>query len=180
MTAHNAPAGADWVAMLPRLRRYARVLTGTLRQADALVVATLSCAQETYGMKPQQTPLHTWLLTIMRELHADAPSPQSPAAMTRREGVAAKSGDAWQLAASGPPPGGNATGDVLRRLARLPLEEREVLVLVAVEGLPYAEIATLLRVSIATVMSRLHCARETIHALASESPSAPNAGKEPI
>ena len=54
------------------------------------------------------------------------------------------------------------TNPILARLSRLPLEQREVLVLVAVERWGYAEIATMLRVPVGTVLARLNRARETM------------------
>jgi RNA polymerase sigma-70 factor (ECF subfamily) len=54
---------------------------------------------------------------------------------------------------------GGATADMCTRALRLPIEEREVLMLVAVERLSYADIASLLGVPIATVMSTLSRAR---------------------
>ena len=44
-------------------------------------------------------------------------------------------------------------------LSQLPVDQREVLALFVLEGLPYADIAALLGVPIGTVMSRLRCAR---------------------
>jgi RNA polymerase sigma factor (sigma-70 family) len=49
--------------------------------------------------------------------------------------------------------------EVLRELARLPAEQREVLVLAAVEEMRYEEIATILSIPVGTVMSRLSRAR---------------------
>jgi RNA polymerase sigma-70 factor (ECF subfamily) len=49
--------------------------------------------------------------------------------------------------------------EVLRELARLPAEQREVLVLAAVEEMRYEEIAEILSIPVGTVMSRLSRAR---------------------
>ena len=67
--------------------------------------------------------------------------------------------------------------EMLARLSRLPVEQREVLVLVVLEGLPYAEIAALLDVPIRTVMSRLRCARETMRSPTAASVASGPAGK---
>ena len=66
-------------------------------------------------------------------------------------------------------------GGMLAQVRALPLEQREVLVLAAVEKLSYAEIAALLRVPPATVVARLAQARETLRTSASNPASAPNA-----
>jgi RNA polymerase sigma-70 factor (ECF subfamily) len=57
-----------------------------------------------------------------------------------------------------------AAADLCERVLRLPLEEREVLMLAAVERLSYDDIAGLLDVSVATVMSTLARAREQLRA----------------
>ena len=52
--------------------------------------------------------------------------------------------------------------DMSRALAELPDEQRQVLLLVALEGLKYDEVATVLQIPIGTVMSRLSRAREAV------------------
>ena len=52
--------------------------------------------------------------------------------------------------------------DVLDRLARLPEDQRSVLLLVAVEDLSYAQAAKVLGIPVGTVMSRLSRARERL------------------
>jgi RNA polymerase sigma-70 factor (ECF subfamily) len=52
--------------------------------------------------------------------------------------------------------------DVLDKLARLPEDQRAVLLLIAVEDLSYADAAKVLNVPIGTVMSRLSRARERL------------------
>jgi RNA polymerase sigma-70 factor, ECF subfamily len=55
--------------------------------------------------------------------------------------------------------------DLERALAMLPVEQREVLLLVALEEMSYAEVAGTLGIPIGTVMSRLSRAREKLRAL---------------
>ena len=62
--------------------------------------------------------------------------------------------------------------EVLRQMERLPAEQREVLVLAAIEEMRYDEIAAVLSVPIGTVMSRLSRARERLRRLVAE-PSSP-------
>ena len=52
--------------------------------------------------------------------------------------------------------------DVLSKLARLPEDQRAVLLLVAVEDLSYADAAKVLNIPVGTVMSRLSRARERL------------------
>jgi RNA polymerase sigma-70 factor (ECF subfamily) len=63
---------------------------------------------------------------------------------------------------------------MLAQLRALPLEQREVLVLVAVERMSYIDIAALLRLPVATVIARLSHAREALRSSAPKAESAPN------
>jgi len=61
--------------------------------------------------------------------------------------------------------------EVLAQIGRLPPEQREVLILAAVEELRYEEISAVLGVPIGTVMSRLSRAREKLRRMTTEAPS---------
>ena len=60
--------------------------------------------------------------------------------------------------------------EVLRELGRLPPEQREVLVLAAIEEMRYEEIATVLSIPVGTVMSRLSRAREKLRRVVNDAP----------
>jgi RNA polymerase sigma-70 factor (ECF subfamily) len=152
---------ANFIDQVPQLRRYARVLTGNLEQADRLVVATLARARRSHHRWQRQTSLRTWLFTIMHGLHRS----QFPHLWQklnhifvdrhrRSAGTSEVPPSAFQSAA-GP-------CSTLARLARLPCEHREVLLLIVIEQLAYAEAAVVLRVSVGTVLARLNCAREAM------------------
>jgi RNA polymerase sigma-70 factor (ECF subfamily) len=64
-----------------------------------------------------------------------------------------------------PQPGRLALGEMSRALDRLPDDQRETLLLVALEGVSYEEAATILSIPIGTVMSRLSRARAALRAL---------------
>jgi RNA polymerase sigma-70 factor (ECF subfamily) len=68
--------------------------------------------------------------------------------------------------------GGLELRDVQRALYRLPVEQREVLLLVALEELSYRDAAQVLGVPVGTVMSRLARARAQMRALLSDAPPA--------
>ena len=57
--------------------------------------------------------------------------------------------------------------DIEKALARLPVEQREVILLVGIEQMGYAEVAKTLDIPIGTVMSRLSRARERLRVLLS-------------
>src|SRR4030088_1751167 len=61
----------DLVAALPRLRRYARVLTGDLNRADDLVQDTLARAWEKRRLWQAGSDLRAWLVTIMHHVHVN-------------------------------------------------------------------------------------------------------------
>jgi len=159
MTAPDTPAQDDLLVLLPRLRRYARVLTADLRRADELVLDTLTSAWRWRSPAAPWPQLRHWLFAVMHRLHVErlAQEPREQPPLPRADRHAA---GAWEPPAR---PLDRADADaMLARLSGLPVEQREVLVLVALEGLPYADIAALLEVPVGTVMSRLRCAREAM------------------
>jgi RNA polymerase sigma-70 factor (ECF subfamily) len=161
MSAPDTPTQADLLLLLPRLRRYARVLTADQRRADELVRETLTRASGRLSPPAPWSQLRHRLFAVMHHVHRER-SAQEPRKQPLLLGADRHAADAQEL----PPPAtllDRADADeMLARLSRLPVEQREVLVLVVLEGLPYAEIADLLDVAIGTVMSRLRCAREAM------------------
>lgn len=144
----------DLAACLPRLLRYARALTGDAAWADDLVQDTAERAlRRTLLLRPHSNT-HAWLMMMLRHLYIDQ--------LRRRRELAVDADDPlWQRLEA---PAGEVDGLVLRDVQHaifsLPLEQREVLLLVALEQLSYREAATILQVPIGTVMSRLSRARE--------------------
>ena len=176
MTAPDTPTQDDLLALLPRLRRYARLLTADLRRADELVLETLSRASGRRSPPAPWPQLRHRLFAVMHRLQGEWLA-QAPRRQPRLLGADRHAAGAQEL----PPP---ATlldrvdvDGMLTRLSRLPVEQREVLVLVVLERLPYAEIADLLDVQIGTVMSRLRCAREGMRSMSPASPAPGTADK---
>ncbi len=145
------------VAEIPRLRRYARALTGDPVRADDLVQDTLERA---LGKWPLWRPgnLRAWLFSIMHNLFVnqarsprvvDYPGDEALSELPTRE----HQGDPLELR------------DLTRSLAKLPEEQREVLLLVGLEDISYEDAAKILGVPIGTVMSRLSRGRERLRAL---------------
>ena len=149
----------DIVVEIPRLRRYARALTGDPVHADDLVQDTLERALGKWSLwRPGN--LRAWLFSIMHNLFVnqssgprlvDYPGDEALPDLPTR----ATQGDALELR------------DFGRSLARLPEEQREVLLLVVLEDLSYEDTAKVLGVPIGTVMSRLSRGRERLRALLS-------------
>jgi RNA polymerase sigma-70 factor (ECF subfamily) len=167
MSATTPPLEDALIAMLPRLRRYALVLTGALQQADDLVVDTLTYARETQELRQRQTALLTWLFMLMHELHVEESS--RPRDGTRR-GIEHRPGGPLTIPDAGTRSSRADSAETLGRFSRLPVAQREILLMVVVESLSYGEIASLLGVPIATVMSRLNRARANLNSMTGEPP----------
>jgi RNA polymerase sigma-70 factor (ECF subfamily) len=141
------------VEHIPRLRRYARALTGHAYRADDLVQDTLERAYAKWHLWRAGTNLRAWLFTIMHNVWANqVESASHVPPMTAID-------EALEIA--DPPRQEAELGirDLDAALATLPAEQREVLLLVALEELKYHETAKVLDVPIGTVMSRLARAR---------------------
>ncbi|WP_175721105.1 sigma-70 family RNA polymerase sigma factor [Burkholderia anthina] len=155
---------SDLLVWLPHLTRYARALTGDRAWADDLVQDTLERA---LNRPPRDGGnLRAWLLTLLRHRFIDQ-------LRARREIAVDDATAPWQtMAAPDDEVGGLMLRDVQRALYRLPVEQREVLLLVALEALSYRDAAQVLGVPVGTVMSRLSRAREQMRALLSGEPPA--------
>ena len=158
----------DLVAAIPRLRRYARVLTGEASRADDLVQDTLARAWEKRALWQVGTDLRAWLFTVMHNLFVNQ------RAMARRDAAnvpldgAGAPVEIWQLSVRATQHATVELHEVLMQLGRLPAEQREVLILAAVEEMKYEEIAEILDIPVGTVMSRLSRAREKLRRIVSE------------
>jgi RNA polymerase sigma-70 factor, ECF subfamily len=162
----------DVIAALPRLRRYARVLSGDSHVADDLVAQTLARAWKSQRSWPPETNLRTWLFSLMHDLWQRNEVHHREPGKTRTTldvGAEPETLETPAPAAGSPQPAAETphveAADMRAQLARLPVEEREVLMLVAIERLPYGEVASLLDVPMATVMSTLTRARKRMCAI---------------
>ncbi|RQS72021.1 RNA polymerase sigma factor [Burkholderia sp. Bp8963] len=156
---------ADVVGSLPRLRRYARALTGDPAWADDLVQDTAERALTRARAFRPNSNLLAWLLTILRHIYIDQ-------LRGRRE--FAVDDDSEPMRTLEAPCGevdSLALRDVERALYRLPFERREVMFLICVEEMSYQEASSVLNVPIGTVMSRLSRAREDMRMLLADGPS---------
>ena len=158
----------DLVAAIPRLRRYARVLTGDATRADDLVQETLARGWEKRRLWAAGTDLRAWLFTIMHNVFVNQRAVNMRDAQNVSLDGDGESGAAWQLPVRAPQQAHVELAEVLREVTRLPREQREVLVLAAVEEMRYEEIAAVLSIPVGTVMSRLSRAREKLRRAVSE------------
>ncbi len=144
-----------WV---PRLRRYARALVANREDADDLVQDTLERAWAKAALWRGVSDMRAWLFSIMHNLHVDGvrrprlhtvimddDTPDVPVAPTQGERLAVL--------------------DLQAALDLLPVEQKEILLLVALEDMAYAEVAQALGIPVGTVMSRLSRGRERLRGL---------------
>jgi len=151
--------GRDFVQYIPRLRRYARALTGDRARADDLVQDTLERALIKFHLWQPGSDLRAWLFTIMHNVYINQLRAQ-PAGMS-----AMTDDDTAQLAVRPTQSDRLEIMDLQAALLRLAEEQRDVLLLVGLEQMTYEEAAGVLGIPIGTVMSRLSRGRERLRAL---------------
>jgi RNA polymerase sigma-70 factor (ECF subfamily) len=159
----------DLLAAIPRLRRYARVLTGDVNRADDLVQETLARAWEKRRLWAAGSDLRAWLFTIMHNVFVN----QRAMALREKMQVSLDGGDAdaaWQIPVRATQYTRVELTELMQHVGRLPVEQREVLLLAAVEELRYEEISIALGIPIGTVMSRLSRAREKLRNAFADTP----------
>ena len=144
---------------IPRLRRYARALTGDRSAADDLVQDTLERALSRMHLWRHGSDLRAWLFTIMHNIFVNQARSRA-----RHQHEALEPG-ADVEALRGRDPDWLELRDLASALARVPDEPRAVLLLVGLEQFTYDEAAHILEVPIGTVMSRLSRGRERLRGL---------------
>ncbi|MBV8505949.1 MAG: sigma-70 family RNA polymerase sigma factor [Alphaproteobacteria bacterium] len=145
---------------IPRLRRYARALTRDAARADDLVQSCLVRAIAKEHLWEPGTDLRAWLFTILHNQNVNE------VRRSVREGVAVAVEDVAPLLTA-PPRAGACLElrDLERALRLLPEQQRQVILLVGLEGMRYEEVAAVLDIPIGTVRSRLSRGRENLRRL---------------
>ena len=142
---------------IPRLRRYARALTRSADRADDLVQETLLRAISKSHLWQTGTDIRAWLFTIMHNHYVN---------MVRRAMRDEATVDIDQmssaLVAVTDPTASSQLRELDQALARLPGEQREVILLVGLEGMSYDAAAKVLSVPVGTVRSRLSRGRDAL------------------
>jgi RNA polymerase sigma-70 factor (ECF subfamily) len=145
---------------IPRLRRYARALARSTDRADDLVQETLLRAIAKAHLWQPGTDLRAWLFTIMHNHYVN---------MVRRairdEATVDIDKVSASLAAITDPTASRQLRELERGLACLPAEQREVILLVGLEGMSYGTAAQILSVPVGTVRSRLSRGRDALRRL---------------
>jgi RNA polymerase sigma-70 factor (ECF subfamily) len=144
---------------LPRLRAYAMALTRNRAGADDLLQQTALKAWNAQAQFVAGTNFKAWLYQIMRNEHI------STFRRTKRQSVPIDSLPEEFFAQDGHQENKLLTREVLKAMDQLHKSQREVLLMNAVGGLSYEEIAATLNCSMGTVKSRLWRARHEMHKL---------------
>ena len=145
---------------IPRLRRYARALTRDATRADDLVQSCLLRALAKSHLWQPGTDLRAWLFTILHNQHVN------DVRRAVREGINIPVEDVAPMLTVPSTQGASLQlRDLERAMERLPEEQRQVLLLVGLEGMRYEEVATVLDVPVGTVRSRLSRGRDMLRYL---------------
>jgi RNA polymerase sigma-70 factor (ECF subfamily) len=141
-------------AQIPRLRRYALVLTRHPSEADELVQDCLVRALSKVHLWEGGTNLNAWLFTIMHNQYVNKLRQRS------REGTSVPVGEDEPLLTHAAPQGTCLElRDLDRALSQLPQEARTLVLLIGLEGMSYQAVSDVFGVPIGTIRSRLSRAR---------------------
>ncbi|HXO63447.1 MAG TPA: sigma-70 family RNA polymerase sigma factor [Steroidobacteraceae bacterium] len=149
----------ELIALLPRLRRFARALCGNAHDADDLVQTTVERALKHAGQLRPDSQLAGWTFGIVRNAWIDE---QRARGRRTRLFAPAESGEHVADATHGSQAELLAVQEALQRL---PEEQRLAVALVLIEGLSYKEAAHIMEVPVGTLTSRLARGREALQEL---------------
>ncbi len=151
------------VALLPRLRRFAYVLTSNKDEADELVQAACERALSRRHQWQDGTRLDSWMFRIISTIRIDSTrskrSTSSHIPIDKEYSGSDNSNSAHGCEAR------VLLHQVLAAMNRLSDIDRAILALVCIEGLSYKDASKILEIPIGTVMSRLARARKRLHQL---------------
>lgn len=156
------------IELLPRLRRFAYVLSGGSEQGDDLVQESCVRALTNLERFEPGTRLDSWMYRIIRNIWLDQlRTSKVRSIVTNLDAVPEPVGEDGRNIAENR----LTLRQVLSAMNELPPQQRVVIALVCFEGLSYQEAADVLDIPIGTVTSRLIRGRRTLCALAIDGPS---------
>jgi RNA polymerase sigma-70 factor (ECF subfamily) len=180
MTSHagnddmGVPDTEDLIAeQIPRLRRYARALISDPVRADDLVQDTLVRALSRSHLWQPGTDIRAWMFTILHNIHVNHQR-QRYVRAEHQELV----DDQPEMATAASQEHNLQVRDLWRALELLPEPQRQVVLLVGLEGMNYKKVAAVLEIPVGTVMSRLHRGRETLRRLMTYGPASRASGRD--
>ena len=151
----SPPFSDQLIAVLPRLRRFARGLAGSAAEADDLVQAACERALGRAHQFQEGTRFDSWMFRIVQTIWID----QIRARDVRREGAEDEGLQIGTDESVRRAEARMALKEVRTVLRQLPPDQRTALLLVTVDGLSYKEAAEVVDVPVGTIMSRLARAR---------------------
>lgn len=160
MPRDNRETIAAMKAEIPRLRRFARYMTRDADYSDDLVQECLTRAIANIESWQPGTNLRAWLFVILKNVFRNDKR-RAQHDMAYRNGLERDA----PLVAQADQHHHLVLSEVQEAFHRLTEDHREVLMLIAVEGLRYEEAAAILHISVGTVKSRLSRARMALRAL---------------
>ena len=149
----------ELVALLPRLRRFARNLTRNPHDADDMVQIAIEHAITRADQRRPDARLDGWMFKILRNAWIDEVRSRG-----RRDKIFAPE-EAGEHIGSEMIEQEVTLMSVQAAMLRLPEEQHMAVSLVLIEGLPYKEAAEVLEVPIGTLTSRLARGREALQVL---------------
>jgi RNA polymerase sigma-70 factor (ECF subfamily) len=147
-------------AEIPRLRRFARYMTRDADYSDDLVQECLTRAIANIDSWQPGTNLRAWLFVILKNVFRNDKR-RAQHDMAYRSGLERDA----PLFAPAQQHNHVVLSEVQQAFLQLTEDHREVLMLIALEGLRYEEAASVLNISVGTVKSRLSRARTALRAL---------------
>jgi len=146
---------AELLRVLPRLLRYARNLCGNLADAEDLLQSTSERVLSRWQQFKPDTEFDRWAFTVMHSIRNNALRSEAVRLGQGHENAA----DTLLAPESESPEGNKFFDQVLDRIGKLPDGQRQVMLLVYIEGYSYAAAAGILEIPVGTVMSRIGRAR---------------------
>ena len=149
----------ELIALLPRLRRFARNLTRDPHDADDVVQVAIERALSKVAQWRSDARLDGWMFKIVRNAWIDEVRSRG-----RRNRIFAPE-EAGENVGTASMDRETDMMSVQSAMARLPEEQRMAVSLVLIEGLPYREAADVLDIPVGTLTSRLARGREALQQL---------------
>lgn len=149
---------ANIIEQIPRLRRYARALTGDSHSADDLVQDTLERAWSKLYMWRRGSDLRAWMFSIMHNTFINHIRKNKIVTVSMDE-------DVLEVPTRATQEDDLHMRDLTSAISKLGYEYREVVLLIGLEQMSYEEVAKILGIPMGTVMSRLSRGREKLRTL---------------
>ena len=158
--AYHESVHREIAMLIPRLTRYARLLTRDPVAAEDLVQDCLTRALGKIHLWEPGTDLRAWLFAILHNQHI------GHARRETRQRANSKSLHRRTDATVAPPQAAQLElRDLARALAKLPEEQRSAILLVGLEGLGYDEAASVAKLPVGTMRSRVSRGRESLRVM---------------